>query len=111
MTEVPTRSHRQREEPPYQITAGTIGGSPGFFRTPGKINLNTVWDLEVFSALCDPQLANGLNFTPDTVKQMLEDMRALRTPRGGFHAHDAAADDKARASTSITIVLHYYSKI
>ena len=30
LVEVPTRSHRQLEEPPYQITAGSISGSLGF---------------------------------------------------------------------------------
>jgi hypothetical protein len=57
------------------------GVSPGG-RIPGKINLNTVWDLEVFRALCDPQSANGPHFTLATVDQMFADMRALRTPGG-----------------------------
>ena len=53
LVEVPTRSHRQLEEPPYQITAGTINGSLGFYRTPGKINLNTVRHPDVLAGLLD----------------------------------------------------------
>jgi hypothetical protein len=34
-------------------------------RLPGKINLNTVWDVETFRALCDAQLANW--FSPGEV--------------------------------------------
>jgi hypothetical protein len=39
-------------------------------RIPGKINLNNVWDMEVFRALCDAQQANfyyGGSTTPDTM--------------------------------------------
>lgn len=42
MLEVPTRSHRGLDPvlPSNQINAGAIGGSPGFYRTPGRININ-----------------------------------------------------------------------
>jgi hypothetical protein len=53
LVEVPTRSHRELEEPPYQITAGTLNGPLGFYRTPGKINLNTIRHPDVLAGLLD----------------------------------------------------------
>jgi len=64
--EVPTRSHRQLEDPPYQITAGMIGSSFGtyFYRTPGKINLNTVRHPDVLAGLLDESDIFSLNYSP-----------------------------------------------
>jgi hypothetical protein len=39
----------------------TLGASSGG-RVPGKININTIWDVETLKALCDPQSSN--NFGP-----------------------------------------------
>ncbi len=39
------------------------GVAPGG-RIPGKININTVWDVDTFRALCDAQLAQGSNQDP-----------------------------------------------
>ena len=64
LLEVPTCSHRGLEEnasipiAPYQIAAGTIPATPGnaisslgFYRTPGKININTLRYPEVVAGL------------------------------------------------------------
>jgi hypothetical protein len=49
-------------------------------RVPGRINLNTVWDEEVFSALCD---ANGSNtFHDGAVKQIFNHLKRSRTVAG-----------------------------
>jgi hypothetical protein len=64
LVEVPTRSHRQLEEPPYQITAGTINGSLGFYRTPGKINLNTLRHPDVLAGLLDDGDVYSLSYSP-----------------------------------------------
>jgi hypothetical protein len=47
-------------------------------RLPGKININTVWDPEVFLGLCDPQNANFFN-SNDAV-EIYTKMLASRTP-------------------------------
>jgi hypothetical protein len=52
LMEVPTRSHRQLEEPNY-VTAGSLNGQLGFYRTPGKINLNTLRHPDVLAGLLD----------------------------------------------------------
>jgi hypothetical protein len=60
----------------HPLAAETVVGS----RAAGKINLNTVWDLETFLALCDPQSSNG--FTADDVTQIFQNLVSLRTPGG-----------------------------
>jgi hypothetical protein len=55
------------------------GVSPGG-RIPGKINLNTVWEPEIFLALCDPQPSNGPTFTRTNVQAMFQQLLQLRTP-------------------------------
>ena len=47
---------------------------------PGKINLNTIWDPEIFFALCDPQTSNY--FDAKDVAQIYQWMLANRTPGG-----------------------------
>ncbi|HXG12395.1 MAG TPA: hypothetical protein VNK04_21745 [Gemmataceae bacterium] len=49
-------------------------------RIPGKINLNTVWDKEIFLALCDPQPSN--RFNEGTVADMFEKLKMSRTISG-----------------------------
>jgi hypothetical protein len=84
LVEVPTRSHRELEEPPYMITAGSLNGPLGFYRTPGKINLNTVRHPDVLAGLLDendiyalyysPQFPPGQNFPANlSVPQSLPD--------------------------------------
>jgi hypothetical protein len=63
LLEVPTRSHRELEDPPYQITDGTINGALGFYRTPGKINLNTLRHPDVLAGLLDENDIYGLSFS------------------------------------------------
>src|SRR5262249_30654620 len=59
---------------------GRPAGVPAGGRIPGKVNLNTVWDVETFRALCDPQAANG--FTGADVDTVFARLLALRTPKG-----------------------------
>src|SRR5262249_11986763 len=52
---------------------------------PGKINLNTIWDVETFLALCDPQagsyVSQGNLLTGQTeVQTMFAQMARKRTP-------------------------------
>src|SRR5205823_11347341 len=55
------------------------GVTPGG-RIPGKINLNTVWDPEIFLALCDPQPSNGPSFTSANIQAIFQQLLKLRTP-------------------------------
>jgi hypothetical protein len=47
-------------------------------RIPGKINLNTVWDEEIFQALCDAQPSNSFN-NPETVSDIFNRLKSSRT--------------------------------
>jgi hypothetical protein len=49
-------------------------------RVPGRINLNTVWDEEVFLALCDPTRSNA--FHDETAKAAFKQLRDSRTVSG-----------------------------
>ena len=48
-------------------------------RTPGKLNINTLWDFETFLALCDPQAGNG--FDVATVQNIYNRLMKLAHPR------------------------------
>jgi hypothetical protein len=61
-------------------TGCRAGGAAGADCTPGKININTIFDPEVFLALCDPQSSNG--FSDADVQQIYTWMLASRTPGG-----------------------------
>ena len=58
-------------------------GVASWGRSPGKININTVWDLEIFRALCDAQQPNsfwrssGADTIPD---QVFSQLVSSRTP-------------------------------
>jgi hypothetical protein len=106
LVEVPTRSHRQLEEPPYQITEGTINGPLGFYRTPGKINLNTVRHPDVLAGLLDENdlyaltysapFPAGQNFPQNlSVPLSLPDLNSLKglTPADTVSLPAAAARD------------------
>ncbi len=65
-----------------QASARPVPRGTGFdpvARVPGKININTIWDRQVFDALCDVQPANG--FGPANVdtfwKQLILGSRTL----------------------------------
>jgi hypothetical protein len=67
LLEVPTRQHRGINEPngvaPYDVAAGSINGSLGFYRTAGKINLNTLRYPDIVAGLVgEPDIFN-MNFT------------------------------------------------
>jgi hypothetical protein len=49
-------------------------------RTPGMVNINTIWDQEVLLALCDPQAANG--FKQTDVNNIFTQLMTLRSPSG-----------------------------
>jgi hypothetical protein len=57
-------------------------------RHPGKININTVWDVEVFRALCDAQRGNGFYGAGNDalVNAVFNQMRLQRTPNIGTNA-------------------------
>jgi hypothetical protein len=70
-----TASFLKAHQPNFTITPVTISE-----RLPGKININTVWDEDIFQALCDPQLSNS--FTPEVVSTIFQNLKALRNPPG-----------------------------
>src|SRR5262249_47968653 len=54
-------------------------------RTPGKLNINTIWELEVLQALCDAGPPNNPNpnpntFTTDDATAMWDSLLLSRTP-------------------------------
>lgn len=59
----------------YTVTPATLSD-----RIPGKININTIWDIETFMALCDPQVANGNGFSDGDVKAIYTKLTESRTP-------------------------------
>ena len=60
----------------HNRAAGTAVGG----RIPGRININTIWDVDTFLALCDAQPSNA--FTTDFVNSLFQNMIASRTPNG-----------------------------
>src|SRR5262249_15464332 len=50
-------------------------------RLPGKVNLNTIWDLEIFLALCDPGQP-GSHITAADVLSIWNTMLPFRDPAG-----------------------------
>lgn len=65
LLEVPSRMERHFDDAatPYAIDAGQIGGNLGVYRTPGKINLNTLRHPEVLAGLLDDREVFGLDQT------------------------------------------------
>jgi hypothetical protein len=62
-------------------------------REPGKININTIWDIETFRALCDAQPCNGFygpnirddllpDNTVDSIFHLLRDYDPIMSPGG-----------------------------
>jgi hypothetical protein len=52
------QSHRLYRIFEFLDTHSRMAGVSPFGRIPGRINLNTIWDKEIFYALCDAQAAN-----------------------------------------------------
>jgi hypothetical protein len=75
----------------YRAAGTTPGG-----RIPGRVNINSIWDAEVFSALCDPQPANS--FTDDDVAQIYGWMLSSRSPDGAPGPHDRPFRSPAAAN-------------
>jgi hypothetical protein len=48
-------------------------------RIPGKININTIWDVETLRAICDPQPGNG--FTLAQVDALWNDLNSPANPQ------------------------------
>src|SRR5438270_719708 len=70
-------------------------------RVPGRININNVWDIETWRALCDAQGANG--FTATQVDQMFYDMMQSRgnlatSPTGATYFFPTGTDRPFRGS-------------
>jgi hypothetical protein len=62
--------------PGFTITPQTVSE-----RVPGRINLNTVWDKEVFLALCDPNASSG--FKDGAARAAFHRLRNSRTVEMG----------------------------
>jgi hypothetical protein len=58
----------------------TTGVSPVAGRVPGQVNLNAIWNVEQFRALCDAQGGNG--FSPAVVDQVFQQLLLQRSPNG-----------------------------
>jgi len=55
-------------------------------RTAGRVNINNIWDVDTFMALCDPKPNNF--FTSTDVTTMFQNMLATRSPAGAPGAND-----------------------
>ncbi|MEX2287653.1 MAG: hypothetical protein WD648_11230 [Planctomycetaceae bacterium] len=72
LVEVPSRLHRQFDNPWYSVDAQGLAGDPiGFYRVPGKINLNTLRHPAVLAGLLDDM--NVMAFNPNVTPQTLVD--------------------------------------
>lgn len=85
-TNVSTRLYRAFEflETKSRLPGTQLGG-----RIPGKININTIWDPEVFRALCDAQTSNsagGFGVAANDVDAVYSAMVAQRTPNAPIGA-------------------------
>ncbi|HYV37546.1 MAG TPA: hypothetical protein VE988_17705, partial [Gemmataceae bacterium] len=60
-------------------TAPRMTGTNGR-RVPGKININTIWDIDVFMAMCDPQ--GSSRFTLTDIGRIWDRLTILRNPGG-----------------------------
>jgi hypothetical protein len=65
----------RRHEEPFTITPTTISE-----RIPGKININTIWDPEIWMALCDPQPSNA--FTETQIAHLFKSLLQRRSKHG-----------------------------
>ena len=73
-----------------------LQGMPSGSRLPGKINVNTVWDVETFRALCDAQPNSYFATDPQTgafngdtnIDVLFQQLRQRRSPRGFPAAED-----------------------
>ena len=77
-------------------TGCRAGGAGSSERIPGKINLNSLWDPDVFLSLCDPQDANG--FDVNDVMQIYQWMLASRSPGGAPGPNDRPFKSLASAN-------------
>jgi hypothetical protein len=87
-----TADFLRKHAPGFTIAPTTISE-----RLPGKINLNTVWDEEVFQALCDAQLSNSFSFA--NVSDAFHRLKTSRTP--GFKGSMETPGDRDRPFRSL----------
>src|SRR5262249_1133705 len=62
-------------EADFRMQGVTVGG-----RVPGKININTVWDVETWLAVCDANVNNY--FVDSDVSNQFQQILQQRTPNG-----------------------------
>ena len=83
------RLHRLFE---FLATDGRSSGVWAGDKIPGKINLNTIWDVETFRAICDAQPGNSFYGGAGTPNQVVDgiynQMMNTRTPGGAPGAAD-----------------------
>lgn len=74
----PDSSHRLYRLFAFMDVGDRAAGVSPRGRLPGRINLNTIWDYEVFAALCDPQTSNY--FTEADVRTAWRALLQTRSP-------------------------------
>jgi hypothetical protein len=72
-------------------------------RLPGKVNLNTIWDKEIFYALCDPRAGGPNHYNEAQVKAIWQALLNSRDPLvGGIHKPGANSRPFLSLSTGFT---------
>jgi hypothetical protein len=61
------------------VYESSITITPLLERIPGKVNVNTLWDLEVFDAVCDRSAPPG--YVDGNVQDIFNELLAVRSPR------------------------------
>jgi hypothetical protein len=96
------QSHRLYRLFAYIETSDQAAGISLRGRRPGLINLNTVWDYEIFAALCDAKAkadpARSNSFTEDDVIQAWRAILSRRNPDLVLNANPAIPDFSLPAS-------------
>ena len=91
----------------YVQTAPIAQGATSNGRLAGKININTVWDPEVFQALCDMQAA-GYYYTATDVANTWSRLQAMRNVQPFLSVADTAFGAKSTQYPNPPFVWNYY---